>query len=698
MKPQSCKPFVYPRLNGWFQPAYESLIATANRKTGWSAFDEDAEDDEPQSKQFAKDYCAVAALIRVCTIWQGTRDKIANHLRRPFSLTIIGTGDSEWVEVVENAFVDGLIPAICKTNPDATRPNVVCYKSRWRKTTPAKTATDFNQSLVLAAKEAAPLIVVVPSVEVLPDALCQKSAKVISLPPLSRNMVLTLFAMMNGRQEKNLMTKALNEMPCDHALARITIGEMMLALRTPKIMTCVRQLNTLTTRTKANPKALNDVKGLESARAGLRRLVNDIQVFSEGRLAWTEIPHNILLDGPPGVGKTFAAQKLAEATGAHFVSASYASWQAEGHLGDFLAAMRDDFEEAKRHAPSVLLIDEIDSFADRATNASGNEYYNRAALNGLLEQLAGAEMTDGVLVVGTTNYSDKLDAALLRSGRFDQKIHLSLPDRDSLTEILYAHTGSTISKRELHDVATVMLGQSGADAAALVRQARSIARQDKCPLGIQHLKSALEQFAKPLPSKMLYQMAIHEAGHIVVAHALRAGLPTLAQISSKGGQVDLGLGHWDHVAQSLDTRLATLLAGRAAELSCLGVVSSGAGAGKQSDLAQATMLAVQAESQFGLSNDNLIWRPVSMDNLQDLLQERDLAARIQKRLCSASQLAEKTLDENRYLVEGVAQALVERRQMKRRELELLLRDFKSEESKQQHACSDKTTQNTRWLH
>ncbi|MGR3607250.1 MAG: AAA family ATPase [Sulfitobacter sp.] len=698
MQPQSYTPFAYPSLNGWFQPAYESLISAANRKSGWGAFDEDATADEPMPKEYAKDYCAVAALIRVCATWNGTRDQIADQLRRPFSITVFETGDSDWVEAVDNAFADGLIPAICKTNPDATRLNVVCYKSRGRKTTPAKTASDFNEALALAAKEAAPLVVIVPSIEVLPVALCKKSTKIISMPPWSRNMVLMLFAMMNGSQEQGLMTKALDEMPTEDALARVTISEMMLALRSRKLMASVRQLNMLTARTKANPEALDDIKGLGSVRAQLMRLVDDIQAYSEDQLSWTEIPSNVLLDGPPGVGKTFVAQKLAEATGAYFVSASYASWQAEGHLGDFLAAMRDDFEEAKRNAPSVLLIDEIDSFADRATNTSDNENYNRAALNGLLEQLAGAEKTDGVFVVGTTNYPDKLDAALLRSGRFSQKVHLALPDREALTDILAAHAGSTISKRELHAVAMDMLGQSGADAAALVRQARSIARQDGCPLAIQHLKKALEQFVKPLPSKMLHRMAIHEAGHIVVAYALCAGLPTTAQISAKGGQVDLELDQFDLGTQCLENRLAVLLAGRAAELSYLGCVSSGAGAGEKSDLAQATMLTAQAETQFGLSNDNLIWHPVTMDNLQDLLQDRDLAARVQKRLCSANQLAEKIIRENKYLVEGVARALVERRQLNRSEIELLMHDLKSVKGKERHATSDDAVQNMRWLH
>ncbi|WP_380059002.1 AAA family ATPase (plasmid) [Falsihalocynthiibacter sp. SS001] len=677
MQPQSYTHFAYPRLNGWFRPAFKSLIESANRKSGWGAFDDDASLDEALPKEYANDYCAVAALIRLCVTLRGKRDQIANQLQRPFSLTVIETRDIEWVEAVETALTDGLFPAVYETSPETTRPNVVCYKSSWRKATQTKIASDFHDALVRAAREAAPLVVVVPNADVLPDALCQKYTQIHALTPLSRNIMLMLFAMMQGRQSKGMMTKALREMPSDDALERISLCDMMLALRMSKLMAFVRHLNTLTVRSKANPQALDDVKGLGAARPQLMRLVNDIHAYSDGKLSWAEIPSNVLFDGPPGVGKTYAAQKLAEATGAHLVSTSFARWQANGHLGDFLAAMREDFEEAKRNAPSVLLIDEIDSFADRATNSSSNEDYNRAALNGLLEQLSGAEKTDGVLVVGTTNYQEKLDAALLRSGRFDQKIHIPLPDRGALTEILALHCGPSVNQTSLQCIATEMLGQSGADAAALVRQARSLARQDGGTLAYRHLKSALELFAKPLPAAMLHRIAIHEAGHVVVGWRVGAGLPAMAQVSSRGGQVVLDLERFEHEAGTLENRLAILLAGRAAELSCLGRVSSGAGYGEQSDLAQATLLAAQAETQFGLTDEHLIWRPVCFENLPELLRDHDLAARVQKRLDAAARLAGRIVDESSDLVDCLARALVERRQLNRSDLEQLMQSLSS---------------------
>ncbi len=698
MQPQSYAHFAYPRLNGWFQPAFKNLIKTANCSSHWGTFDEDPSPDKPMLKEYARDYSAVAALIRVCATWLATRNQIADQLRRPFSLTVVETGDSAWVESVENAFAEGLLPVVCNANLNAILPNVVCYKSRWRKTSPAKTASYFSEALALAAKEAVPLVVIVPSVEVLPDALCQKSTKVISLKPWSWSMVMMLFAMMNGRQEQCLMTRALNEMPSDASLARVAPNELMLALRTPTLMAFVNKMKALTGRSKANPKALDDVKGLGSARAQLIRLIGDIQAYSDGALPWSEIPNNVLFDGPPGVGKTYVAQKLAEATGAHFVRASYASWQAEGHLGDFLAAMREDFQVAKRNAPSVLLIDEIDSFADRATSSSGNDNYNRAALNGLLEQLAGAEKTDGVLVVGTTNYRDKLDAALLRSGRFDQKIHLPLPDREALIDILFEQSSRAVSKDRLYEIGNELLGQSGADAAALVRCARSVARQDGSHLAAKHLESALELFIKPLPAVMLHRLAIHEAGHIVVAHALGAGLPRFVQLSSKGGRVDLGLDQFAQETHSLENQLTVLLAGRAAELSCLGSASSVAGAGEKSDLAKVTLLAVKAETQFGLSNDNLIWRPATLDTLQVMLQDRDLSERVQRRLSAAARLAEKVVDENAYFVEGVARALVERRQMNRQNLEKLLRDLTVAQGEDRLSTSEQKAQFSGWLH
>ena len=165
MQPQSYTPFVYPRLNEWFQPAYESLIASANRKSGWDAFDEDAPTQDPMPKQYAKVYCGVAALIRVCAAWKATRDQIADQLLHPFSLTVIETGDSAWVEATENLFNDGLIPAICETNPDAKNPNVVCCKSRWRKTTPLVLLLQLFQTNQLRPLH--PTILLPPSIECL---------------------------------------------------------------------------------------------------------------------------------------------------------------------------------------------------------------------------------------------------------------------------------------------------------------------------------------------------------------------------------------------------------------------------------------------------------------------------------------------------------------------------------------------------
>lgn len=698
MRPQSYSTFQYPCLNSWFQPSYESLIQIANRKSGWGALDEDPTPDEPKIKEYAQDYFAVAGLIRVCATWKSTRDQIVDQLLRPFSLTVIETGDSFWVEAVENALADGLIPAMCQNNQNVQRPNIVSYKALWRKTTPTKTASDFGKALARAAKEAAPMVVVVPSVDVLPEAICRESTQIHVLAPLSRSMMLMLYTMMHGRQAQGMMTKALRKMPSDDALGRTAPTEFMLALRAPKLMRFVSRLNALTARTTANPQALDDVKGLGSAREQLQRLIDDIRAYATGTLSWADIPNNVLFDGPPGVGKTFAAQKLAEATGAYFVGASYSRWQADGHLGDFLAAMRDDFEEAKRNAPAVLLIDEIDSFSDRASNTSSNQDYTRAAMNGLLEQLAGAEKTDGVLVVGTTNYPDKLDAALLRSGRFDQKIHLPLPDKEGLTDILLLHCGPQMSRADLHKIAIEMLGQSGADAAALVRQARSFARQEGRALAFRHLKSALKLFAKPLPTATLHRVALHEAGHIVVAQSLNAGLPQNAYVSSKGGRVDMDVEQYELEAETLEHRLAILFAGRAAEISFLGSVSSGAGISEQSDLAQATHLAVQAESQFGLSNEHLIWRPVSVETLPELLKDGDLANRVQLRLRSADRLAEKIVSENANMVEGVAKALVEKRHLNRLELEQLLHRLSSARKKVDATEQNELARPQGWLH
>ena len=425
-------------------------------------------------------------------------------------------------------------------------------------------------------------------------------------------------------------------------------------------------------KVNSNQYALAEVKGLGPSREILEQLAEDMQVWGTGELPWSEIPHGLLVHGPPGTGKTFAAGKLAEQVGAHFVASSYSDWQKHGHLGDFIAAMHKSFEEARKHAPSILFIDEIDSFGDRSAANGDNENYIRSALNALLEQIDGTCIREGILVVAACNFPEKLDAALVRSGRFDLKIEMPLPNIVAMTEILLTHTKGALPKKEISAVAAHLVGHSGADAGAVVRMARSFARQHKRTLTQQDLQKAALVVVPETSADDMRRAAVHEAGHIVVGHSMCHEVPARAEIGARGGSVSIVSPGLYPTAHKLEQYLATLLGGRAAECEILNSVSSGAGVGKESDLAKATLLATKMEAQFAFGSKGLVWQPVDDENLNALFADPDFSKKVAQRLEYAENNAKLVIRSNRQLVQRLASILLERRQLSRNELKAIL--------------------------
>src|SRR3546814_617433 len=159
-----------------------------------------------------------------------------------------------------------------------------------------------------------------------------------------------------------------------------------------------------------------------------------------GGLRWEDVDCGVLLSGPTGVGKTMFAGALARTCGCPLVSASLGEWQAAGHLGDLLKAMRRTFDEARKCAPCILFIDEIDSFGDRAAFDRHHRDYGIPLVNAFLEELDGVRGRAGVVVVGATNDPERIDPAIRRPGRLDRTIELGLPDAEALQERSEEHT------------------------------------------------------------------------------------------------------------------------------------------------------------------------------------------------------------------------------------------------------------------
>ncbi|WP_075290213.1 phage head closure protein [Pararhizobium arenae] len=191
---------------------------------------------------------------------------------------------------------------------------------------------------------------------------------------------------------------------------------------------------------KPKGPGLEGMSGYGDAKTWGLQLAEDLRAWKAGELEWEDVDRGMLLHGPPGTGKTSFAKALANTCDVNLVVASAARWQAAGHLGDFLKAMRSSFAEAKRNAPSILFVDEFDSFGDR--EGGGDDHhrdYRRQAINGMLECLDPAEGREGVVVVGATNNPSGIDRALLRSGRLEKVIEVPLPDAVARGAILKHH-------------------------------------------------------------------------------------------------------------------------------------------------------------------------------------------------------------------------------------------------------------------
>lgn len=365
---------------------------------------------------------------------------------------------------------------------------------------------------------------------------------------------------------------------------------------------------------------LAGLHGLGPAGDLLRCLANNVADWRAGHLNWSDVGASVLLSGPPGCGKTSTAAALAGEIGGPIIDLSYTRMQAAGHMGRMLATLDKGVARAKSQAPCVALIDEVDDLSDRAGGAdpfAHNARYMRSTVNAYLVRLGELATTPGVVVVLATNHAQLVDPALVRAGRVDHRVTLSLPDRDALGAILaqnlVEHATPDLRNTPAWSAALdALTGRSGAEAAKMAREiiamARSRMRRERAagsegtrPTVTADDLSAVAVAADPrLVAPDLRRLAIHEAGHILAAHVLGRPRPIRAWIGPQGAGVTAPV-EASYTAATAHAELAALLAGREAERAVLGDVSSGAGAGgAESDLAKATLLAASIATEWHL--------------------------------------------------------------------------------------------------
>jgi len=420
--------------------------------------------------------------------------------------------------------------------------------------------------------------------------------------------------------------------------------------------------------------ALEELHGMDAARAVVRDVIADFRDAVAGELDWDQVDRGMLLVGEPGTGKTLLARAAAKAAGVHFISTSAGRWGADAtEFYDVIRAIRDVFDEAERYAPSILFIDEIDSLGRRDQMVDRNRQLEMEELNTVLQELQGFRDRQGVFVIAATNHLDRIDPALTRAGRLDQVVFIPRPNRAALAEILdfhlgpYRQQGRVAPDLDLHPLAALAVGCTGADIEAFVRDAARRARKAGEPIDAQHLAAAITrapregQATRPLSMAEQERVAWHEAGHALAA-LLAGHFPVELTMVSIVPRSDGSLGfagfhseqHPGLTRAAHYEYLEILLAGRAAEEIRYGAdgVSSGAGGESgASDLALATGHVLRLVTALGLyDGDSLRWRGVherraDIPLIDDLLEQA--YGRVRERLAA-----------HRALLEAIAERLL----------------------------------------
>lgn len=416
--------------------------------------------------------------------------------------------------------------------------------------------------------------------------------------------------------------------------------------------------------------SLSELPGMGDAAAWGKDLARDLEDWAAGRLPWSGVDRGILIHGKPGTGKTTYAKALARSCGVPLVAGSIAKWQATGHLGDMLGAMRKAFKEATEKAPSILFIDEMDSLGDRSEYGGENRTYNVQVVNGLLECLDGVDGREGVVVVAACNDPSRIDPAVTRSGRLDRLVEIPLPDHAARKAILQLHLGAALPAADLAGIARRTDGWTGADLERIVREARRRARKARRDVELDDLEASLPELV-PVSPDDLWRAAVHESGHAVVAcvmghvEVIGARLERQMAMVGPGAAVSGGALTTRRNTALLqtdldwDADLVVLLAGMAAEDVILKSRSSGASGGAGSDLHRATLLATRMEAHLGVGRAPMaLCRDREEDLFKLLAGDRDIRRRVETRLADRYAKAQAIVSERKEALLDIATALV----------------------------------------
>ena len=440
-----------------------------------------------------------------------------------------------------------------------------------------------------------------------------------------------------------------------------------------------------------------DVAGADEEKEELSEIVEFLRDPDRFKQLGAKIPKGVLLVGPPGTGKTLLARAVAGEANVAFLSISGSDF-VELYVGVGASRVRDLFEQAKRVAPAIVFIDEIDAVGrQRGAGLGGGHDEREQTLNQLLVEMDGFSANEGVIVIAATNRKDILDPALLRPGRFDRQIYVGAPDWRGRLAILQVHARKKplADNVDLPAVAKATAGFTGADLANLLNEGALLAaRRGKAAISQQDLETAMikviagpEKKSRVVSHAEKMLTAVHEAGHAICMYCLDSQDPvhliTIIPRAQAGGMT-ISLPQDDRSYSSRNEMFETIvsfLGGRVAEAQKLCDISTGA----SNDLQRATGIARDMVAKYGMS-DSI--GPVSYAGGQEVFIGRDyektkpyseqtagqIDAQVQKIMREAYQRCEQILRDHAERLDKIAGFLMENENMSRAQFEAVMQD------------------------
>jgi len=499
--------------------------------------------------------------------------------------------------------------------------------------------------------------------QMLPAAMVNAADMTVKLPAPSSKVIAATIKAVTGRVAKSIPV---------NIGAGLSFDEIAACIRqksTPK--ECVDRLERAA-KTKRRVEVMGvevpevkDLHGYGDAKTWALNLIDDMEAWRRGEIELSEIDRNVVLASAPGLGKTSFVRSLARSTGLPLIATSVGAWFANspGYLDSVIKQIDEVFSSARAVGPAILFLDEIDGIPNRATIAARAADWWLPVIGHLLTLLDGAaSASSNLIVIGASNHPEKLDSALMRPGRLNRFIHIGRPDEKALEGIFRQHLGRDLVDTDLAEVAKLAVGFSGAQVVEWVKSARRSARMAKRPMV---LMDVIDAVAPPddRPPELLRRVAIHEAGHAVVAHAAKVGDVRAISIIAQGGNggiTRIEHDRWATTREGLERYVLHTLGGRAAEEVLLGDVGAGSGGAEASDLSTATRTLGLIHLGIGMG-DTLIYRG-DYEEVPRLLSinpavAMKVEADMRRLYAQAREICQREVD----LLEAVAAELIKRR-------------------------------------